>query len=102
MTSDASSITPRQVAEWMAAQIEEEGELVQRAAARQIQGLFGDGFITYDPAGDPGIHRRVLYQFKKITGDSVVWVAVQGSWLDGFWRLRHADDRPGRLQYFYR
>ena len=98
---DKQTTTPKQVAEWMMAQLEEDDELPQQAAAFQIQERFGDDFVCLDAYGELGIARRVLYQFRKLTGDTVVWVAVQGEWTSGFWRKRGPRDGEGRRQYFY-
>jgi hypothetical protein len=98
---DKQTMTPKQVAEWMVAQLEEEDELPQQATALQIQERFGDDFVCLDAYGELGIARKVLYQFRKLTDDTVVWVAVQGNWTSGFWRKRDPGDREGRRQYFY-
>ena len=101
MESNTQPATPKLVAEWMAAQLKEDGELPQQAAAHEIKALFGDDFVCWDINGDLGIARRVLYQFRKLTGDLVVWVAVQGDWLAGYWRRREGADRDGRRQWYW-
>ena len=101
MQSNPEPTTPKQVAEWMAEQLEDTAELLQQAAAYEIQDRFGAEFVCLDAFGDLGIARKVLYQFRKITGDTVVWVAVQGNWLEGYWRKRHITDGDGRRQWFY-
>ena len=102
-TQDQSEeqITPKQVAEWMIAQLEVEEELYQQKTALHIQEMFGEEFTTLDANGDLGISRKVLYQFKKLSGDTIVWVAVQGDWTAGFWRKRLTQDNEGRRQDFY-
>ena len=97
----AEPVTPRQVAEWMAARIDADDELPQQAAAYEIREKFGEAFVCLDAAGELGIARRVLYQFRKLTSGSVVWVAVQGNWLAGYWRKREMSDADGRLQWYY-
>ncbi len=101
MQSENEATTPKQVAEWMAAQLEEAGELPQQVAAYEIQALFGDEFVCRDVNGDLGIARKVLYQFRKLTEGSVVWVAVQRNWLAGYWRKRETYDRDGRRQWYW-
>ncbi len=101
MSNAAERTTPRQVAEWMADQLEEAYELPQQVAAYEIQALFGDEFVCRDVNGDLGIARKVLYQFRKMIADTVVWVAVQGDWLAGYWRLRDITDRDGRRQWYW-
>ena len=93
--------TPKEVAEWMIAQLEEFEELLQQDAAGNIQKTFGSEFVYRDDYGDLAIDRRVLYQFRKLTGDKVVWVARQDNWLEGFWRNREPSDKPGRRQTFW-
>ena len=101
MQTNTELTTPRHVAEWMVGQLEEEHELRQQVAAYEIQALFGDEFVCWDANGDLGIARKVLYQFRKLTGDTVVWVAVQGNWLAGYWRKRERTDRDGRRQWYW-
>ena len=93
--------TPKQVADWMIAQFEVEDELFQQKTAERIQELSGEAFVTLDANGVLGISSKVLYQFKKLTGDTVVWVAVQGDWSAGYWRKRHIQDKEGRRQDYY-
>lgn len=93
--------TPLQVAEWMIAKIQEDEELPQQVAAHEILDRFGPEFVYTDPDGYLAISRKVLYRFRKLSGERVVWVAVQGNWIEGFWRLRVAADLEGRTQYFY-
>jgi hypothetical protein len=101
MQSNIEPTTPRQVAEWMVAQLEAADELPQQAAAFGIQDRFGAEFVCRDAFGDLGIARKVLYQFRKLTSNTVVWVAVQGNWLEGYWRKRERTDVDGRRQWFY-
>jgi hypothetical protein len=93
--------TPKQAAEWMLARIEEEGELRQQDAVVTIKKQFGAEFVYTDADGNPAIDRRVLYQFRKITKESVLWVARQDNYLEGFWRKRDRSDAPGRKQSFW-
>ena len=85
----------------MVAQLEEDDELPQQATALRIQEQFGDAFVCLDADGELGIDRKVLYQFRKLTDETVVWVAVQGNWLQGFWRKREPTDGEGRSQNFW-
>ena len=81
--------------------LEIEDELFQQKTAERIQELFGEEFVTLDVSGVLGISKKVLYQFKKLTSDTVVWVAVQGDWSAGFWRKRQIQDNTGRRQDYY-
>ena len=93
--------TPREVAQWMLEQLEQGDELMQQDAARAIQKDFGQEFVYNDKNGDLAVDRRVLYQFKKLSGDTAVWVACQSNWLEGFWRIRESGDKIGRKQYLW-
>jgi len=95
---NAQQTTARQVAEWMVDQLEQYDELLQQATAYEIRERFGAEFVCFDAYGDLGIARKVLYQFRKLTGDSVVWVAVRSNWLEGYWRKRGPLDSMGRTQ----
>lgn len=90
--------TPKDVADWMLAQIQAEGELRQQDAASTIKKEFGRRFVYRDENGDLAIDRRVLYQFRKLTAKTVVWVTSQDDYLAGFWRFRERGDLPGRRQ----
>lgn len=64
--------TQEEVAEWMVSQLEEGTQLRQQDAAREIKELFGEEFVYLDSNDDLAISRKVLYRFKKLTGDAVV------------------------------
>jgi len=95
--------TPRQVAEWMIEQIEEGDYLLQVDAVAAIESLFGLEFVYVSEVGEKSIDRRVLYQFRKLTGDHVVWVThpAGGYCPDAYWRMREVGDGPGRTQSLY-
>lgn len=104
MSNDADvKTTPLDVAKWMVEQLDEsaDGQLLQQRAAYVIQELFGPEFVCRDQFGELGISRRVLYRFKQLTEDSVVWVAVQGDLLAGYWRKREPFDEHGRRQNYW-
>jgi hypothetical protein len=85
---------PRVAAEWMAAQINEHGELYQYDAAEHIAEHFG-GDLTYEnDNGNLAISRKVLAAFRSLTEGTVVW--EQGAKL---WRRKDSHDPEGRLAY---
>ena len=94
-------MTPKEVAQWMLAQVEENDELLQVQAVADIRRLFGATFVYIGNNGELAIDRRVLSQFRKLSGDAVVWVAEHGGayWEGAHWRKRGAADPPGRTQY---
>lgn len=85
----------------MLAQIEANEELYQYRAVAQIKKRFGEEFIYPGDFGEPSIDKRVLYQFRKLTGDTVVWVTHHGGAFskECHWRKRGLHDSPGRTQY---
>lgn len=95
--------TPKQVAQWMLAQLEERDCLLQVEAVAGIEETFGPDFVFLSDIGEKSIDRRVLYQFRKLTGDGVVWVTQHGGgyWSGAYWRNREPGDTPGRTQYEY-
>ena len=94
-------MTPKEVAQWMLAQVEENDELLQVQAVADIRRLFGATFVYIGNNGELAIDRRALSQFRKLSGDTVVWVAEHGGayWEGAHWRKRCAADLPGRTQY---
>jgi len=93
--------TPKEIAEWMVAQIEAKDELYQVRAVEEIKKRFGREFVYPGNFGELSIDTRVLYQFRKLTGDKVVWVTLHGGAFseECHWRKRVRGDRPGRIQY---
>jgi Family of unknown function (DUF6953) len=93
--------TPKDVAAWMLAQLDENDELLQVDAVAEIQRLFGHEFVYIGDNGEMAIDRRVLYQFRKLSGNGVVWVTEHHGvyWSGAHWRKRCPGDSPGRIQY---
>jgi hypothetical protein len=93
--------TPKEIAEWMVSQLEDEDELPQQKTVAKIKKLFGAKFVHKDPQGYLAIDRKVLYQFRKLTESTVVWVARPDNRLEGYWRKRDPNDSPGRTQPYW-
>ena len=95
--------TPQEVAQWMVAQLDERQRLLQVEAAHAIKNVFGPEFYHLDPDGEFAIDRRVLYHFRKLTGETVVWVTKQGGGFcpEAHWRRRQRGDSVGRTQYVW-
>ena len=83
--------TPAEIAEWMLAQLTDDDWLYQQNAVSEIEQTFGEEFVYANENGNPAIDRRVLRAFRKISEDTVVW----DRWAFA-WRLKTADDGPGR------
>ena len=75
--------TPEDVAQWMVELLEARHELHQSDAVAEIEERFGSEFVYEADNGLPSIDRRVLYHFKKLTGDDVVWQACREDWYKG-------------------
>lgn len=87
------ALAAREVAEWMLKQLDEQVYLYQESVVYDIYAKFGEEFIYYNENGNLAIDRAVLKEFKKLSGDEVVW--CRG---DRYWRRRELGDEPGRLQ----
>ena len=83
----------RDVAQWMLQRLHENGELYQDEAVDEIERNFGSAFVYENENGNPAIDRGVLREFRRLTGESVVW--ERGEQL---WRRRSTDDEDGRQQ----
>jgi hypothetical protein len=95
--------TPKEVAQWMVAQLEADDSLLEVDAVAAIEKLFGPAFVYVSDIGEKSIDRRVLNQFRKLTEDDVVWVTQHGGgyWSGAHWRKRGPGDSSGRTQYEY-
>ena len=95
--------TPKEVAQWMVARVAEGASLLQVEAVATIEKLFGTEFVYFSDIGEKSIDRRILYQFRKLTEDEVVWVTRHGGgfWSGAHWRKRDPGDSSGRTQYIY-
>lgn len=86
--------TAADVAAFMLQQLREQTYLYQEVVVYQIQEQFGDDFVYINQNGNLAIGKDVLAQFRKLTGDDVVWERSER-----LWRQRMPDyDQPGRRQ----
>lgn len=81
------------VASWMLAEVKREDTLYQETAAYEILERFGEEFTYYNANGNIAIGKDVLAAFLVLSEEDVVWIKSQR-----YWRLRTADDAPGREQ----
>jgi hypothetical protein len=86
-------LTPRTVAEWMLSEVEQRRCLAQETAVSDISTQFGQQFTYQNENGNWAISRNVLAEFRKISGDKVVWERSERQW-----RKRQTCDSPGRQQ----
>ncbi|SDN55570.1 DUF6953 family protein [Allokutzneria albata] len=89
----AETLTPQDVAQWMADHVSELGELYQEDALYHIEKNFGQEFTEQKDNGSWGIARNVLRAFNSLTAETVVWVRSER-----YWRPREDGDAPGRSQ----
>jgi hypothetical protein len=85
--------TEQDVAQWMLEQIESDYFLYQEAAVGQIAEEFGEQFTYVNENGNLAIDKNVLKEFRRITGDAVIWERSER-----MWRKREQNDSPGRMQ----
>lgn len=86
-------MTDKQVAEWMWETVKDGTYFYQEVAVYQILDQFGEQFTYTNENGNLAISKKVLAEFKKLSGDKVIW--ERGS---RAWRLRNQYDSPGRQQ----
>lgn len=84
----------KDVAEWMLEAVRREEYLYQNVVVYEIAEKFGEEFTYTNNNGNLAIDSRVLNEFRKLTGDTVVWERGQR-----LWRSREEHDDPGRRQY---
>ena len=81
-------------AEWMLEEFLRSKYLSQEEAVSHIASDWGEPWVYYNESGNLAIDRKVLDQFKLLSGPDVVW-----SRSDFAWRPREDGDEPGRSQY---
>lgn len=101
--ADSAMPTPLEIARWMVAKLEENDILLQVEIVAEIEELFGPDYVYFSDYGEKSIDRRILYQFRKLTADDVVWITRHGGvfWSGAHWRRREPGDDSGRVQYVY-
>ena len=85
--------TAADVATFMVERLKADTYLHQETVVYEIQEKFGDDFVHINQNGNMAIEKDVLAEFRKLTGDDVVW--ERGERL---WRKREAHDERGRRQ----
>ena len=95
--------TPAEIAKWMLGRVNRYGKLLPVKAVDAIKEKFGAEFVYISDIGEWSIDRRILYQFRKLSGDDIVWVTQQGGGFSpkAHWRKRESGDAPERTQYEY-
>lgn len=102
-SQERTPVTPIQIAEWMLARVNRYEKLLQVKAVAAIKEKFGSEFVYLSDIRELSIDRRILYQFRKLSGDTVVWVTHLGGGFcpQAHWRKRESGDASGRTQYEY-
>jgi len=89
----SDTYTHKQVAAYMAQQLEKRKELYQEDVVYEIERTFGSEFVYINENGNPAIDRKVLKEFRKLTPNAV-WERGNRSW-----RKRESyDDHSSRMQ----
>lgn len=84
-------MTPDAVASWMLAQIERDGCIYQDDVVDYLVKAKREDLLTENADGNQVVGKAVLASFRKLTETTVVWVKP-----DRYWRIRVAEDEPGR------
>jgi len=85
--------TPKEVAEFMMREMETSHYLYQETVVHRIKQIFGAEFVYPNANGNDAISPKVLKEFRKLSGDQVIW--ERGS---RAWRKRKPSDKPTRQQ----
>ena len=80
MSVSDSTPTALDVARWMKAELDRQGDLYQEAVVCDIAGKFGDQFTYINENGNPAISRAVLAEFRRLTEPDVVWARGERCW----------------------
>ena len=84
-------MTPDTVAAWMLTQIERDGCIYQDDVVDYLVKAEQEDLLTENADGNQVVGKAVLASFRKLTEAKVVWVKP-----DRYWRVRVAEDEPGR------
>lgn len=84
-------MTPGTVAEWMFAQVQQEGCIYQDDVVDYLVKAKREDLLTENADGNQVVGKAVLAAFRKLTETTVVWVKP-----DRYWRFRVEEDEPGR------
>jgi hypothetical protein len=87
--------TPKDVADYMLRRLDEEKQLYQETIVYEIEHWCGDEYVYQNDRGNMAIKKSVLDEFRKLTGESVVWAKHSR-----YWRRREESDDPGRVQAY--
>lgn len=79
------------MARWMLSEIEGSGCLYQDDVVDYLVKSENDNLLRQNSDGNLVLKRELLNAFRKLTETNVVWVKP-----DRYWRLRVAEDEPGR------
>lgn len=82
---------PDQVANWMLSEVQKHGCIYQDDVVDYLVKAKVDELLRENSDGNLVVGQPVLSAFKALTETTVVWVKP-----DRYWRLRVAEDEPGR------
>jgi hypothetical protein len=82
---------PQEVAQWMLGRIGAEECIYQDDVVDHVLNVYGEQWLRENADGNLVVGKEVLAAFLAISKDAVVWVKPER-----YWRLRVAEDEPGR------
>lgn len=82
---------PSEVAAWMVSQIERDGCIYQDDVVDFLVKSNAEYLTRENSEGNLVVGKEILAAFLVLTKETVVWVKP-----DRYWRLRVAEDEPGR------
>ena len=83
----------KDVDQWMVDELKQKKFLYQETTVYSIKKKFGKDFVYTNVNGNLSIGKDVLKEFKKLSGDDVVWERGEKAW-----RYRASYDSAGRQQ----
>jgi len=93
LTDEESETSSRDVAQWILGLLDSRREITQVNVVSWVRQKFGTDFIYTNKNGVQALSKKVLREFRKLSGDNVVWENGAKQW-----RRRTPSDRPGRRQ----
>lgn len=76
-----------EAAQWMWAELQQNGWLSQHDAVSEIAERFGEEMTYINNNGNPAIDKSILKHFKRLHGGKAQWYKSP----DGYWRLDNTE-----------
>ena len=82
-----------QAAHWIMEEVNKGSRVYQDRVVRHVRQTLGEDLSYRNGNGNWALDKRINEEFRKISGDAVVWERSSQCW-----RLRKETDKPGRMQ----